>query len=286
MTLAYLPYVEQPAWRMGPMSVHAFGIIVALSVWAGLAIAKRRFERNGLDAHLGERLSWWVIAGGFVGAHFFSVIFYFPDKLRRDPLVLLRLWEDISSFGGMLGGLVGILLFFRFRTPDLVWRLRLQYLDVAAFVFPFSLMIGRLACSLAHDHPGTVTRFPLAVSLERAEARAYITRVYEGAGRLSELPGESVLSGMGFHDLGWYEFLFLALVVAPVTLAMSRTPRKPGYFLGLFALLYAPVRFALDILRVSDVKYAGMTPAQFAAAAMLVIAVVTLRRWRGAPSGT
>ena len=284
MTLTYLPYFEQPSLRLGPITVYAFGVIVARSVWAGLVIGKRRFERQGLDVDLGERMSWWAIAGGFLGAHLFAVFFYFPGELLRSPVMLLRFWENISSFGGMLGGFVGILLFFRFRMPALAPRLRLAYLDVAAFVFPLSLMIGRAACSLAHDHPGSITRFSLAISLERPEARAYIGRVYENAGRLRELPPESVLSGMGFHDLGWYEFLFLAVVVVPVTLSMSRSPRKPGFFLGLFALLYAPVRFGLDFLRVSDARYVGLTPAQFASAVMLVIALATLQRWRGVPS--
>jgi phosphatidylglycerol:prolipoprotein diacylglycerol transferase len=281
-----VPYFEQPHVRLGPITIYAFGVVVALSVWAGLVIGKRRFELQGLDAVLGERMAWWVIAVGFLGAHLFSVFFYFPGELRRNPTILLRFWENISSFGGMLGGFIGILIFFHFRMPALVPRLRLAYLDVAAFVFPVSLMIGRVACSLAHDHPGSITRFPLAISLERPEARAYISRVYENAGRLQELPSELELSGMGFHDLGWYEFLFLAAVVVPVTLGMSRSTRKPGFFLGLFALLYAPVRFGLDFLRVSDARYAGLTPAQFASAAMLIIAIATLQRWRGIPSTT
>lgn len=284
MTLAYLPYFEQPALSLGPLTVHAFGVIVALSVWVGLALGKRRFERQGLDAALGERLSWWVLASGFLGAHLFAVLFYFPAELVRDPLMLLRVWEHISSFGGMLGGLVGILLFFRLRAPALAPRVRLAYLDAAAYVFPVSLMIGRAACTLAHDHPGSVTRFPLAIALDRAEARAYIGQVYAQAGRLAELPPGETLAGMGFHDLGWYEFLYLAIVVVPLTLVLSRRPRRTGFFLGLFAMVYAPVRFGLDFLRVSDARYAGLTPAQFAAAAMLLVALLTVRRWRGAPS--
>lgn len=284
MTLAYLPYFEQPSVRLGPVSVYAFGVIVAFSVWVGLVIGKRRFERLGMDAQLGERMSWWVIASGFLGAHLFSVFFYFPRELHRNPVILLRFWENISSFGGMLGGLIGIVLFFRFMMPALVPRVRLAYLDVAAFVFPISLMIGRVACSLAHDHPGSITRFPIAIGLERAQARAYITRVYDNAGRLRELPAELELSRMGFHDLGWYELLFLGIVVVPITLVLAREPRKPGFFLGLFALLYAPVRFGLDFLRVSDARYVGLTPAQFASAAMLLIALATLDRWRGEPA--
>lgn len=284
MTLAYVPYFEQPSVSLGPLTIHAFGVIVAMSVWIGLAVGKWRFERLGLDAALGERMAWWLLASGFLGAHLFSVFFYFPHELRANPLILLRFWENISSFGGMLGGCIGILLFFRLRMPALDAQTRLAYLDVAAFVFPISLAVGRIACSIAHDHPGTITRFPLSVSLESSEAQAYIQRVYQTAGRAGELRASDMLATMGFHDLGWYEFLYLALVVVPLVLWWSRRQRRPGFFLGMFALLYAPVRFALDFLRVSDARYVGLTPAQYVALAILILAVMTLNRWRGQTS--
>lgn len=45
------------------------------------------------------------------------------------------------------------------------------YADVIAFVFRFALAIGRIACSLAHEYPGALTTFRLAVSLETEAAR-------------------------------------------------------------------------------------------------------------------
>jgi phosphatidylglycerol:prolipoprotein diacylglycerol transferase len=276
-----IPYLTQPSVTVGPLTIHAFGAIVAAAVLAGLELGRRRFRRLGLDPGVGEGLAWYAIVGGFVGAHLFSVLFYFPGKIAENPLALLKLWEDISSFGSILGGMLGIWLFLRFRAPAVVLQARWVYLDVAAFVFPISLMIGRIACSLAHDHPGTVTSFPLAVSLHSAEAQAYITGIYRAAGRLTELPVAPVLARLGFHDLGWYEFLYLAVLVVPVTLWLDRRRRAPGFFLATFVVLYMPVRFLLDFLRVSDVRYAALTPAQWVAALMLcALPVVWL--WRRA----
>lgn len=270
-----IPYFEQPSLSVGPITIHAFGAVVAAAVYAGLVIGARRFSRLGLDRALGERLAWWAVVGGILGAHLFSVLLYFPHKVVENPLILFKLWEDISSFGGILGGILGIWLFFRLKARDIDAPTRLAYLDVAAFVFPVSLMVGRIACTLAHDHPGTVSSFPLAVSLESADARAYITRVYADAGRLAELPPPPALVQLGFHDLGWYEFLFLAAVVVPAVLLLDRRPRRPGFFLVAFTLLYMPVRFLLDFLRVGDVRYAGLTPAQWAAGtALLAVPVI------------
>jgi phosphatidylglycerol:prolipoprotein diacylglycerol transferase len=279
--LAYVPYFEQPGISIGPLTIHAFGAIVAASVWVGLEIGKRRFTQTGLDPTLGERMAWWLLIGGFLGAHLFAVLFYFPRELARDPLILLRVWDPISSFGGILGGALGLWLFFRYRAPPLEGRARWAYVDVAACVFPVSLMIGRLGCTLAHDHPGTVTTFPLAVSLRTAEAQSYIQRVYAGAGRASELPGSETLMTMGFHDLGWYEFLYLAAVVVPVILVRARrSGPEPRQLLATFLLLYMPARFALDFLRVSDERYSGFTPAQWAAFAAVAALPVIYKRAR------
>ena len=278
------PYFEQPAWRFGPLTIYAFGIAVAVAMLVGLAIGRRRFDRLGLDPVIGQRLGGWMIGGGILGAHLFSVLFYFPHKLRDDPLLLIRVWEDISSFGGILGGVAGALVFFATRARQLERGMKLAYLDAAAFAFPAALAIGRLGCALAHDHPGGVTSFPLAISLESEAAREYVRGVYDNAG----LAFPQGAAAMGFHDLGLYELLFLAVVIVPLFALWSRRSRPTGFYLVAFAMLYAPVRFCLDMLRLGDTRYLSLTPAQWVAAlvlAALPLVAVRRRAFRFALSG-
>lgn len=268
-----IPFFEQPVFSVGPLTIAGFGLIVSASVFVGLALGRWRFQGLGLDAGIGERLGWWVLLGGFAGAHLFSILFYFPEKVIANPLVLFKVWEDISSFGGLVGGAFALWWFLRRHGSTLTPRERWAYVDAVAFVFPVALMVGRLACAVAHDHPGTVTRFPLAISLATADARGFIANVYADAGRVHELPADA-LAAFGFHDLGWYEFLYLAVVVVPLLWwragrTEGRLPAGPPRVLISFLLLYMPVRFLLDFLRVSDVRYAGLTPAQWAALAAL-----------------
>ena len=267
-----IPYIEQPALSVGPITVHAFGAILATAVLVGLEVGRRRLHRLGLDARVGDGLMWYAVVGGFLGAHLFSVLFYFPEKVAHHPLMLFKLWEDVSSFGGILGGLVGVWFYFLLEASVVGCAAKWEYVEVVAFAFPIALAVGRIACSIAHDHPGTVTTFPLAVSLASPAARAYIGGVYRSAGRLDELPTDAVLARLGFHDLGWYEFLYLGLVVVPAFLLidrMTRDGRRPGTFLAAFVVFYLPVRFAFDFLRVNDVRYAGLTPAQWACASIV-----------------
>jgi phosphatidylglycerol:prolipoprotein diacylglycerol transferase len=242
-------------------------------VIVGWRMVLARARRKGLDPERFEDLLLYVILSGFVVAHLYSVLAYFPREAMEDPLLLLKFWEDISSFGGFAGGVLGLWLFFRFKARDLDAAARLRHIDVIAYVFPFAWAIGRLACTVAHDHPGTVTTFPLGVSLRSPEAQAYIAFFYREAGRLAELPPPAVLSRMAFHDLGWYEFLYVACLMVPAFLVLDRKPRPPGFFLIAFPLLYVPARFLLDFLRIGDVRYHGLTPAQYAGIAIFLAAV-------------
>ena len=277
-----IPFFEQPTLPLGPVTLHAFGALVGAALVAGSALVMRRCRTTGLDPERGGDMAIYAMVAGFAVAHLYSVFAYFPRDVLRNPLLLFKVWENISSFGGFVGGVFGIWLFFRVRMPGIAGGEKWKYLDVAAFVMPFAWAIGRLGCTVAHDHPGTVTTFPLSVSLASPEARAYIASYYETAGRLAELPSPAQLARMGFHDLGWYEFLYTAVVMIPAFLVLDRKPRRPGFYALAFLFLYIPARFVLDFLRIADARYFGLTPAQYAGIAGLAAAgvAVAIRRRR------
>lgn len=277
--LSIIPYFPQPEYHLfGPVTVHAFGAIVAVSVIVGWGMVVSRTRAKGLDPELVQDLLSYVVLSGFVVAHLYSVLAYFPREAMEDPLLLLKFWEDISSFGGFAGGLLGLWLFFRFKTRDIDASTRLRYLDVIAYVFPFAWAIGRIACTVAHDHPGTITTFPLGISLKSPEAQTYIAFFYREAGRLAELPPPAELAKMAFHDLGWYEFLYMSFLMVPAFLVLDRKPRPPAFFLIAFPLLYVPARFLLDFLRIGDARYFGLTPGQYAGIAVFLAAIFLMVR--------
>jgi prolipoprotein diacylglyceryltransferase len=70
--------------------------------------------------------------------------------------------------------------------------------------------------------------------------------------------------------------------MVPTFLALDRKPRPTGFFLVAFLLLYVPARFFLDFLRISDARYFGLTPGQYAGIAVFLVAVffmVRIFRW-------
>lgn len=272
-----IPFFEQPVLRLGPVSIHAFGAMLAAAMLIGLRLATHRARSQGLDPNIIGEMHFWALPFGLAGAHLYAVLAYHPSRLAEDPWLLLRFWEELSSFGGMVGGLVGIWVYFRWRRRGLSASARWAQLDIAAFILPVSWAVGRLGCFFAHDHPGHVTTFFLGRSLNGPAARRFITQIYAAAGRTDDLPIPSQLAAMAFHDLGWYEFLYLLLAVAPAFLWLDRRPRAPRFWVAAFLLLYTPVRFGLDFLRVADPRYAGLTPGQYAALGGLVAGLRLLK---------
>lgn len=234
-----IPYFRQPTIDLGPLSIHGFGLLVVVAIMVGSWLVGRRARAEGVDAVLAGRLVGWLIVGGFIGAHLVDRLIYFPEETRRDPLTLLKVWAGISSFGGFLGGVAAAAIFIRReKIGAAYWR----YLDAIAWAFPFGWFFGRMGCFVAYDHPGAPTDFFL---------------------------GQTYSDGVVRHNLGLDEALAMIPIAALFAL-LGRRPRPPGFYVGLLAVVYAPVRFLFDFLRLVDVRYFGLTPGQWGSIALLL----------------
>lgn len=249
-----IPFYDFPALKLGPISVHVFGVMVALGVWAGTELAARA-ARKRVGPEAGRVLAeagFWGLVGGLIGGHLLHVLGYHPELLREQgPLVLLRFWDGLSSMGGLLGGLAGIALHFARSGRKLM-----PYLDSIALGTAPGWAIARIGCIAAHDHPGVHTHFFLAV-------------MYPDGPR---------------HDLGLDDFLVLAALSAVLWL-LARKPRPVGLLTGVLAVGYSVPRFLLDFLRArpGDVAFAdgrifGLTPAQYVTAALVPVGIWLIAR--------
>lgn len=140
--------------------------------------------------------------------------------------------------------LMWVLLFRRHAAPDSTWKC----VDSFAYAFPFDWLVGRAGCFVAFDHPGRATTFLL---------------------------GQAYKDGVVRHNLGLDEAIYTVLLAALFHL-LGRRPRAPGFFLGLFMILYAPFRFSADFLRIVDVRYQGLTPGQYGCIALALAGAAIL----------
>jgi phosphatidylglycerol:prolipoprotein diacylglycerol transferase len=244
-----IPYINFKLFEFAGLPIHLFGVLVATGVIIGDRIIVREGAKRGLDPRDVRYMNARLAIGGFIMAHLVSVIFYFPERIKENPLVLLNIWSGLSSFGGFLGAAITyIYLTRKEKIPAL------PYADSVALGLAVGWIFGRLGCTTAHDHPGRHTTFFLAVKYPEGPR----------------------------HDLGLYELLF-TIVLTVILFRYARKPRPAGRLIGLFALLYTPVRFFLDFLRATDVarpdeRYGHLTPAQWACLGTFVLGIWLLRR--------
>lgn len=247
-----LPFIDVQPFDIGPLEIHLFGILVATGVVLGATLAARYAERHHIDVDWLRWFGFRLVVGGFIICHVVDVLLYEPDKLAEDPLILLKIWQGISSYGGFLGGFIMFMWYTQARYKPPANRLELA--DNAIIGFAPGFWFGRMGCSVAHDHPGVPTDFPLAIEWPPGR--------YPGYGPYELDPRLPVQA----HDLGLYEALFLMpVIVAGVFLLARLKGRKPGLLLGYAAVVYAIPRFFLEYLRIesTDPRYLGLTPGQY-----------------------
>jgi phosphatidylglycerol:prolipoprotein diacylglycerol transferase len=250
-----IPYFELPTLHLGPFNIQAFGVFAAAGVYLAVRLTARAAERQGKDPKPVLDYALWGVLTGVIVGHAAHIFLYHPEELR-DPKRIFQFWEGLSSFGGLLGGILAAAVFFRRR------GLRFHdYSDAFALGMAPGWAVARLGCFAVHDHPGVTTHFPLAVT----------GWPFPGGPR---------------HDLGLYDAVVLFAIGGLLAL-LDRRQILRGRLMALLAVLYGVARFLLDFLRASDVPYAdarylGLTPAQYACFLLLAYAAWRFRRDRPA----
>lgn len=295
-----IPYIQVPDFHIGPMPLHPFGILVATGVLLGTSVTARRAERRGYDVVKLNSFITWMLVSAFVLSHALDAVFYhWRDEVLRlpwsanplsdaMPWYIIKPWLGLSSFGGFIGALVGILLWKYLDVTDGKLRLRttpapiLAFADMVLSVLPLGWMFGRAGCATVHDHKGALA----PVDSFLAVAWPAHQPPHPGDGEVTRIGFIELVQGhTPRFDLGLLEFLFTVVLITCFALTWRR--KVPvGTYLIVTALSYSPVRFAMDYLRVpegpegGDPRYAGLTPAQWCCLALFLFGLFMIARLR------
>ena len=251
-----IPWFELRPWPIAlpfgaSITLQPFGVLAAIALLVCHHFAAVRAEQLSICRKLLADFLTRVTLVGIISAYVLNIAMYLPDQwseIAARPSLLVTRWYGLSSYGGFIGGALAACHFTYTRRASLV-----KLGDIWCFSFPFAWFFARMGCFCVHDHPGVVSDFALAVA------------DWKG-------------SGLARHDLGLYEVLWSV----PVALWFWWARRRylvPGVYLGLLCAAYGPVRFALDFLRASDlqggdIRYAGLTPAQYLSLALTLFGIV------------
>ena len=102
-------------FSLGPLSIHMYGLIIACGLMAAVLYACRRSKEFGLkeDDILDGVL--WVTPFAILCARAYYCIFSW-DMYKDNPISVLYIWEGgLAIYGGVLGALVGVIVYCRFK---------------------------------------------------------------------------------------------------------------------------------------------------------------------------
>ncbi|WP_054648065.1 prolipoprotein diacylglyceryl transferase [Salidesulfovibrio brasiliensis] len=87
--------------RLGPLTLHWYGVLVALAFLAAIWWAMREADRRELDRNVVPDLAFWVVVGAIGGARLLYVLIDLPYFLKN-PLQIFAFWEGGLVFSGGL----------------------------------------------------------------------------------------------------------------------------------------------------------------------------------------
>lgn len=252
-----LSFPTFPTISLGPITLHTFGLFVALGVLVGAEVTSRRNLRFGVSRDDTQRMVMWLVGAGLVGARLTWVLTSL-DQIAS-PVDVIAVWKGGMQFSGGFVAAVAIAPWVTRRLSGVSDRRVL--LDSAALGLAVGQAFGRVGCISVGEHLGGPTEFFLGWTY-----RGGVTR--EGP----------LVVGQTYHSAAVYELLWLLPVIA-LLWWRSRRPAYSGEVMVWFMGAYGSLRFLTDSVRTYDQRVWGLTGAQFVCIGLVAGSVWLGRRF-------
>ena len=233
--LASIPSPSDGVLHLGPVNIHAYGLMIALGVVAGVWLSGRRLEASGVGTRDDmSTIALWGVLAGVIGARIYFIL---TDASRpwKTPSRWPKVWEGgLGVPGGILAG-----------TLVAGWAIRRRGLSVAgvytaaAPAIPLSQAIGRIGNWWNQELFGRPTNLPWALEIDD-----------------DKLP-TGYVSGTTFHPTFLYEVIWNLSLCGVLLLIDRRMKLRPGRLLAVYVVGYAIGRFWIEGLRIDPARASG-----------------------------
>ena len=272
-----------PFIHIGPITLASFGLCVGIAMFVSYFVLAKDMQRRAIHAPADLMVAVPCIAG-LVGAKLYHVL-ETPRDLFADPKILISQY-GFAWFGGFLGGLIAFVLLARhYRVP------LLEIFDAASPAAALGYGIGRIGCLISGDGDyGIPTSLPWGMSfpngLVPTTQRVHPTPIYElivaififwwlwklggrqAQARAQEAAASRPPKGGRYKDSAQGSSAGAARRVLP-----------RGAVFAQYLILTGIARFLVEFIRINPRSFFGMTNAQAAALASMLIGVALM--WRG-----
>ena len=239
-----LPLALDPvAFRIGPLPVHWYGIILGLGALLGTLLAIREGKRFGIAPDFFLDLLMFGVPSAIIGARIYYVAFQW-DYYRQHPAEIIAVWEGgIAIYGALIGAIICGAIYVRLKGYPF-WRIA----DICAPSFLLGQMIGRWGNFMNQEaYGGPVTEEFLRHTLHLPNF--IVNQMFIKDAVFPE--------GMFRHPTFLYESLW-SLTGLVLLLILRRTNLfRAGEVLAAYFVWYSLGRFFIEGLRTDSLAFQG-----------------------------
>ncbi|MBT9131592.1 prolipoprotein diacylglyceryl transferase [candidate division NPL-UPA2 bacterium Unc8] len=210
-------------FRLGPLTVHSYGVMLAIAFLIGLFLSIRRAKAENIAPSIVVNLSVIILISGLIGARIFFILINLEYFLSHPSEIIMLHRGGLAFFGGLALASLSGFLYLRKVGPN-PWK-------IVDLIIPYVVLgesIVRIGCFLNGCCYGTPTDLPWAVSFPPLSA------AYAHFGSTPLHPAQLYQAAANF-------VIFLLLL-------RSRR-RYDGEIFLIYLLLYALSRFFIGFLR-------------------------------------
>jgi len=221
--------VDPVLLHLGPIQLRWYGLLFVGSFFAGMAVLKWIYKREGKDPNVVDNLLIYLMIGAVIGARLVHTLFYEPGYYLSHPFEILYVWKGgLASHGGLLGVIIASYIFAKKYNESYMWLLsRLTIAGSLAAVFV------RVANFFNSEIVGIRTDLPWAVIFERYT---------------DQFPRHPVQ----LYEAFAYLTIFFILISVYKKISQSfATKLLPGLFLTIFFI----ARFSLEVFKTRQSEY-------------------------------
>ena len=231
--LASIPSPSNGTIEIGPLSIHVYGLLLALGVVLAVKMTMVRWGRRGGEPNDILDGALIVVLSGVVGARLYHVL---TDYQRFDHghwLDAFKIWKGgLAIWGAVLGGAAAV--------AYLTWRKNASALAVSDCVVPglfFAQAIGRWGNWFNQELFGRPTTLPWGLEISPDKRPAGYAHYAT------------------FHPTFLYESIYCLLGGIALLWIDKRLHLRRGQLTALYVIIYTFGRFFFENLRIDDAHH-------------------------------
>jgi phosphatidylglycerol---prolipoprotein diacylglyceryl transferase len=231
--------------KIGPITVHGYGLMIAIGVIAAYLTAEYRAKKKGLNHEKILDLTIWCAVGGILGAKLLYCLVMIKD-LIADPKSILLSQDGFVVYGGIIGGILSGFIFCKKYKLEFI-----KYFDLVMPSIALAQGFGRIGCVFAGCCYGLETKGPFGIIFPESS--------FAPAG-IPLIPTQIISSGLNFIH-------FFVLIL------LAKHVKRDGQIAGFYLIFYSVGRFILEFFRgdIARGSVGSLSTSQFISIFLFVI---------------